>query len=57
MKIFDTNATGAVGFSVTARTAFMQEDEERRRDLLWYPGDPNPAASRAQPACQSSVRV
>lgn len=35
MNISDTNATGAVGFSVTARTASMQENEgEKERSSL-----------------------
>lgn len=41
-----------------ARAACRRMKEQgKRRDLLDTPDDPNPPASRAQPACQSSVGV
>jgi len=48
MNIFDTNATGAVGFSVTARTASTQEDEGEKERSSLIPRRPQPSCiSRA----------
>lgn len=61
MNIFDMNATGAVGFSVTARTASMQEDEgeKERSSLIHWRPQPSciPRAAGLPVICESLVTL
>lgn len=61
MNIFDMNATGAVGFSVTARTASMQEDEGEKERSSLIPWRPQPSciprAAGLPVICESLVTL